>query len=151
MSTCNPSAIGKKNRDKLNTSRNVKSPPAVVALSLYWNGCVVAYRNCWSDRRIQRLRKDFLIVPTFLRQASGRKGAQAGTPAGGLSMSKCRLAAENALRQLSAGNSDLLAGDQVLECERIGLHFVFADNKNVAGLDFVGGFKRFFQPEGFIA
>ena len=39
----------------------------------------------------------------------------------------------------------------MLERECVGFNFVFADDKNVAGFDFVGGFEGFFQAEGFVA
>src|SRR5271165_2989737 len=54
-------------------------------------------------------------------------------------------------RQFAARHRDLLSGSEVLQREGVGLHFVFANNKDVARAHLVGGLERLFQAEGLVA
>src|SRR5208337_2008529 len=53
--------------------------------------------------------------------------------------------------QFRARNRHLFTGGEMLQREGIGLHFVFADNQNVAGSDSVGGLEGLFQAKGLVA
>src|ERR1700733_10725129 len=48
-------------------------------------------------------------------------------------------------------HGDLLAAGQILDCELIGLYFVFADDDDVARARLFRQLERLLQPESFVA
>src|SRR5208282_2117119 len=57
----------------------------------------------------------------------------------------------NLLRQFGARNRNLFAGREILQCEGVGFHFIFADDQNIFCSRFRRGLKRFLKPKAAIS